>query len=402
MRGYTIRKVWQYDPTLYAPPRYRRACAYETFIPSPLQHEDFALPSEVAATLSEVERKVLALDGMPPTTMSSLSRLLLRTESIASSKVEGMQADVRALALAEAQRRAGGSVRRQISEIIANIDAMEEAVQRTADSPRLSLNDICEIHAVLMERDITQRSAGKLREGQNWIGGNDYNPCGAAYVPPPPEMVPELLENLCEFSESEEVPPLLQTAIAHAQFETIHPFDDGNGRTGRALVQALLRRRGLAPRFVPPISVALSNSREAYIQGLVGFREGRGAEWVTFFASATARATDLAINYHDLVNDLQEFWRRRLRETENPRSHATAWTIIDTLPAYPALSVADAVKATGRSQPAVNQAFAQLERAGVLAPIGRSRRYRAWEPTGLLDLIGNLEAGETLEEAPVR
>ena len=395
MRGKAVRRVWRHDPTLYAPPRYRRACAYETFIPDLLRHEDFALPSDVAATLSEVERKVLALDGMPPTTMASLSRLLLRTESIASSKVEGMQADVRALALAEAQRRAGRSVGRQVSEIIANIDAMEEAVQRAADAPQLSVDDICEIHAVLMERDVTRRSAGKLREGQNWIGGNDYNPCGADYVPPPPEAVDDLLANLCEFSESEESPPLLQTAIAHAQFETIHPFDDGNGRTGRALVQALLRRRGLAPRFVPPISVALSNLRDAYIQGLAGFRHGQVAEWVTFFASATARATDLAIHYHGLVVDLQEFWRRRLRETENPRAHAAAWAVIDALPEYPALTVADAVQATSRSQPAVNQAFSQLERAGVLAPLSRSRRYRTWEPTGLLDLISNLEAGET-------
>ena len=395
MRGRAVRRVWRHDPTLYAPPRYRRACAYETFIPDPLQHKDFALPSDVAATLSEVERKVLALDGMPPTTMASLSRLLLRTESIASSKVEGMQADARALALAEAQRRAGRSVGRQVSEIIANIDAMEEAVQRTADARRLSPNDLLEIHAILMERDVTGRSAGKLRDSQNWIGGNDYNPCGADYVPPPPEAVGDLLANLCEFSDSEEAPPLLQAAIAHAQFETIHPFDDGNGRTGRALVQALLRRRGLAPHFVPPISVALSNLRDAYIRGLVGFREGQVAEWVTFFASATARATDLAIHYHGLVVDLQEFWRRRLRETENPRSHAAAWAIIDTLPEYPALTVADAVKATSRSQPAVNQAFGQLERAGVLAPLSQSRRYRAWEPTGLLDLISNLEAGET-------
>lgn len=395
MRGHTVRTVWRHDPTLYAPPRYRKACAYETFIPDPLKLEDFTLPAEVAATLSEVERKVQALDGMPPKTMTSLSRLLLRTESIASSKVEGMQADARALALAEVQRRAGRGVARQVSEIIANIDAMEEAVQRTADAVRLSPDEVCGIHAVLMERDVTRRSAGILRDGQNWIGGNDYNPCGADYVPPPPELVPELLENLCEFCESEEAPPLLQAAIAHAQFETIHPFDDGNGRTGRALVQTLLRRRGLAPHVVPPVSLAFSNLRNAYINGLIGFRQGRVAEWVTFFASATARAADLAIHYHDLVVDLQNFWRERLRVTGSPRADATAWAVIDTLPSYPALTVADAVEATGRSQPAVNQAFAQLESAGVLTPLGRSRRYRAWEPTGLLDLIGNLEAGET-------
>ncbi len=395
MRGHTVRRVSKHDPTLYAPPRYRRACGYESFIPDPLREDEFDFPADLAATLSEVERAVVALNGLTPATLSSLSRLLLRTESIASSKVEGMQTDARALALAEAQRRAGRSVGQQVSEIIANIDAMEEAVQGTADARDLSVADLCEIHAVLMERDITRRSAGKLREDQNWIGGNDYNPCGADYVPPPPEMVHGLLENLCAFCESEELPPLFQAAIAHAQFETIHPFDDGNGRTGRALVQALLRRRGLAPQCVPPVSVALSQRRDAYIQGLMEFREGRVTEWVTFFASATARAADLAIHYHELIGDLQDFWRRRLRETDRPRADAAAWAIIDTLPAYPALTVADAVEATGRSKPAVNLGVAQLERAGVLTPLGQSRRYRAWEPTGLLDLISNLEAGET-------
>ena len=395
MRGHTVQQVWQHDPTLYAPPRYRRACGYEAFIPNPVRPDEFELPSSLAATLLEVDQRVRALNGLPETTLASLSRLLLRTESIASSKVEGMQADARALARAEARRREGRSIARQVSEIIANIDAMEAAVQQTADTPRLTPDDLREIHAVLMERDVTHRSAGRVREDQNWIGGNDYNPCGAAYVPPPPEHVSGLLENLCEFCESEEVPPLLQTAVAHAQFETIHPFDDGNGRTGRALVQALLRRRGLTPRAVPPVSVAFSNDRDRYIEGLVEFREGRVAEWVDFFASATARAADLAIHYHELIGDLQDFWRGRLHETDNPRTDAAAWAIIDALPAYPVVTVADAVNATGRSQPAVNQGFDQLEHAGVLTPLGQRRRYRAWEPTGLLDLIGNLEAGQT-------
>ncbi len=396
VRGRLVRQSWRHDPTFYAPPRYRRSCSYESFIPEPLDlsgHE-FELPTDLAATLSEVEAGITALNNDVRPGLSSLSRLLLRTESIASSKVEGMQADARALAMAEARLRLGRSVGAQAREIIANIDAMEQAVQRAAEADIFSLDDLRQIHAALMNRFPASRRAGQLRDSQNWIGGNDYNPCGADYVPPPPEEVVPLLENLCEFAESDLFPPMMQAAIAHAQFETVHPFDDGNGRTGRALVQVVLRRRGVAPQVVPPISVVLSLRRDSYINGLVAYREGRWVEWITTFAAATAQAASLAIQYGDLVQDLLEFWAARLRHTSNPRADAAAWLVLQALPAYPAITVSDAVLATGRSQPAVNAAFSQLEEAGILTPLGRSRRNRAWEPQGLLDLIIAIESGE--------
>ena len=396
MRGRFVRGTWRWDASVYAPPNFRRSCSYDAFIPDPLNVDlaDYELPSGLAATLSEVEQRVSALNQTPDPALFSLSRLLLRTESIASSKVEGMQADARALAMAEAKVRLKRSIGQQAREIIANIEAMEHAVQRTAESERFDVDHLCQVHAALMNRFPASRLAGQLRDSQNWIGGNNYNPCRAAYVPPPPDDVFPLLENLCEFAESDLVSPLMQAAIAHAQFETIHPFDDGNGRTGRALVQVILRRRRLAPRFVPPISVVLSQRRDVYIQGLIDYREGRLTEWITTFAAATAQASNLALQYSNIIHDLLGYWQHRLRLASNPRADAAAWQIIRQLPAYPAITVPDAVYATGRSQPAVNAAFAQLEDAGILIPLGQSRRNRAWEPQGLLDLIIALESGE--------
>ena len=396
MRGRLISRTWKHDPTLYVPPRYRRACRYEPFIPRPLADESFDLSIEAVSAVSEAERIVAELHSSAGPELAALARLLLRTESIASSKVEGMQADVRQLARAEARRRAGRSIGQQAAEIIANIDAMELAVEQAASAEHLSPEDLRSIHKALLARGPSWRDAGRVRDTQNWIGGNDYNPCGADYVPPPPEEVASLLDDLCDFCNTDDLPPLLQAAIAHAQFETIHPFDDGNGRTGRALVQVLLRRRGLAPSFVPPISVALwqPQRRETYIKGLVLFREDRVAEWIAIFAEATARAAQLAQRYRELVADLREFWRARLRVASNPRSDAAAWAIIDALPAHPVVTVTMAVESTGRTPPAVNNGMAQLERAGVLTPLGESRRNRSWEPEGLLDLITALEAGE--------
>jgi Uncharacterized conserved protein len=147
-----------------------------------------------------------------------------------------MQVDARTLARAEARQDTGHRVGADAAEIVVNID-------------------IVDIHEVLMANAPNRDVAGRVRSKQNWIGGNDYNPCGAGFVPPPPEYVLPLLEDLAGFCNEEMLPPIVQAAVAHAQFETIHPFEDGNGCTGRALIQVVFRRRGLAPAFVPPVSV---------------------------------------------------------------------------------------------------------------------------------------------------
>jgi Fic family protein len=208
------------------------------------------------------------------------------------------------------------------------------------------------------------------------------------------EEVEGLIDDLCRFCDQELLPPLLQAAIAHAQIETIHPFADGNGRTGRALVQVILRRRGIAPTFVPPISVVLARQRNRYIAGLTQFREDRLAEWITIFATATTEAAQLADRYRGRVAELQGRWRERLREGSNPRSDAAAWTIIDVLPAHPIVTVPVAVAATGRTRPAVTNGIDELEAAGILIRLSASRRNRAWDAEGLLDLVVGLESGE--------
>jgi len=184
-----------------------------------------------------------------------------------------------------------------------------------------------------------------------------------------------------------------RVAVQGSQLETIHPFDDGNGRTGRALAQIILRRRGLAPAFVPPISVILARDRERYIKGLTLFREDRIAEWLSLFAVAANQAAGLAVRYGMRVGELQQAWRQKLREHSNPRSDAAAWAVIDILPAHPVMTVPVAVDATRRTKPAITNAMAELERAGVLQRLGDSARNRAWEAEGLLDLVVGLESG---------
>jgi Fic family protein len=312
----------------------------------------------------------------------------LRTESIASSKVEGMQVDARSLARAEARSDVGETVGPEASEILSNINAMQLAVETAGNASELELDHLLQTHAALLADAVAQRP-GETRAVQNWIGGNDYNPCGADFVPPPPEELGALLGDLIAFCNDESLPPLAQAAYAHAQFETIHPFADGNGRTGRALIQMLLRRRRLAPDYVPPISVVFAADKEAYIKGLIRFREGQENEWLETFAVAAARAAEIASNYLESVEALQGEWRERVASLRL-RSDAAAWLIIDVLPAHPIISQPVAVTATGRSRPAVQQGIDQLVSVGVLAPLSTGRRNRQWEAAGLLDLVADV------------
>lgn len=392
MPGQKLSLIWQSDPTRNAPPRHRRACRYVAFLPATLTALDFTLDSTLAGLVSDAEQEIRRLNDEGGEALAPLARLLLRTESIASSKVEGLQVGVSELARAEAKLDSGLRPGSTAREVIANIDAMSLAVEEAARTIPFGPAEILAIHRRLLEKSPRERIAGRFRTSQNWIGGNDYTPCGADFVPPPPEHVESLLADLCAAIADETLPPLVQAALVHAQFETIHPFEDGNGRTGRALVHVILRRRGIAPRFVPPISVVFARARERYIAGLDAFRGPGVEDWLTEFAMAMITAARLARTYVARVRALQESWRARLRATERaPRADAAAWAIIDQLPAHPVITAPKAVAATERALPRVNDGIARLVDAGVLLPLTSGKRNRMWEAEGLLELIAELE-----------
>lgn len=192
-------------------------------------------------------------------------------EAVASSHIEGLQIGGRRLLRAEAADVLG-EVTTDVTaaEVLGNIDAMDHAVH-LADRD-LTPGAILEMHRRLLSSTDRHQHAGRFRDEQNWIGGSSYNPCTAAFVPPPESDVERLVDDLCAFVNSDALPAVAQAAVAHAQFETIHPFVDGNGRTGRALVHVILRRRGLAPRAVPPISLVLATRAADYVAGLTAYR----------------------------------------------------------------------------------------------------------------------------------
>jgi Fic family protein len=365
-------------------------------VPDPIATAALSLEATVAGLVSEAEHAIRSLNGKARPALAPMARLLLRTESIASSKVEGMQLGARELARAEARIESGQKTSTVAIEILANVAAMVLAVEDASTVETFGVDEIVAIHRRLMERAENRAIAGKIRTRQNWVGGNDYNPCGADFVPPPPEHVGALLEDLCAAINDDRLPPIVQAALVHAQFETIHPFDDGNGRTGRALIHVVLRRRRVAPEYLPPVSVVLAAAKQRYIDGLTAFRGDNVAAWIEYFAGAAARAASLAQAYVDDVEQLMDDWRAKLTASPSvPRTGAAAWAIIDVLPAHPIITASVAAAATGRAKAAVYQALDQLQSAGILVALSQFRRNQAWEASGLLDIIAALDAGGT-------
>lgn len=380
----------------------RRGCFYDAYIADPLAEWDPSITADVAADIADAESAVRALNdaGMSHVSLEGLARFLLRAESVASSRIEGLQLGTRRLAHAEAAIALGGDAGDRVAaEILGNIAAMEVAVEFALSSSRFELDDLMWVHRTLMDSSSAPELGGVVREEQNWIGGSSYNPCSAAFIPPPPECVPELLADLLDYVNRDDHSPLVQAALAHAQFETIHPFADGNGRAGRALIHVVLRRRGLAPAFVPPISLVLAALSDDYVNGLMTFRHlsepdsaersAAAAEWMRIFAVATNRACRDAQSYSADIDAITAVWRTKLGRV---RAGSSTDLLLGILPGAPIMTVESASNLIGRSKARTTDAVNRLADAGILRQrnVGR-QRYRVFEATGVLDLFTGLE-----------
>ncbi len=412
-----IRRHWPGNPD--APSRQGRAsCDYEAYGPDLLAGRRFTLEGDVAADVADAETAVARLNAQASALADTeaLARLLLRAESVASSRIEGLEIGAKRLLRAEAARELGEPTRDvTAAEVLSNIDAMSAAISEIGPGDPISVGTFLAFHQRLLGNTRQAEHAGRLREKQNWIGGSGYNPCSAAFVPPPPELVPELMADLCAFCTGESLPAVAQAAIAHAQFETIHPFADGNGRTGRALIQLVLRRRGLAARVLPPISLVLATWAEDYIDGLTATRyrgpaTGKDAQaglnlWVGRFAGACQRAVRDAASFEEGIQQIQREWRTRLGRV---RAHSAADLLIRSIAGAPVLTVGGASALISRSYPQTNAAIERLVSAGILSQITVGRRNRAFEAPAIINAFTDLERqlaspdGDTRTSEPAR
>lgn len=318
--------------------------------------------------------------------LEALATPLLRSEALGSSFIEGLRASNKRLALAAYEPLAADGTARSV---LGNVRAMERAIDIGTSEPRFVLDHLLDLHWTLLEGTSEDRYAGVVRTDQNWIGGRGLSPADAAFVPPPENRVEALLDDLVDFVNLDDLPAIAQAAVAHAQFETIHPFGDGNGRAGRCLIHVILRRRGLTPLFVPPVSVVLATNAPRYIAGLVDFREGRVDDWVGLFADAVTAAATAAERLWARINDLLT---ELLEKAGSPRADSVARRIVLGLPAQPVISADTAATRYGVTPTAARAALNRLQEARALVPtrVGR-RRDREWISNELFQLLDAFE-----------
>jgi Fic family protein len=413
----TIRRRWASNPQGQNR-RERLPCDYEAYVPDPLIGRRVVFEGDVAADVTDAETAIARLDVNASALVDTeaLARILLRAESVASSRIEGLEVGPRRLLRAEAAQQLGEQPSDVTAhEILANIDAMATAISGISARTPITLEHLLAFHRRLFTGTRLEEHAGQLRTEQNWIGGSDYNPCSAAFVPPPPEFVATLMEDLCRFCNDDALPAVAQAALAHAQFETIHPFADGNGRTGRALIHFVLRRRGLARRILPPVSLVLATWARDYIGGLTASRyrgkaNSREAHeginiWIARFAGACSRAVSNASSFERRAQQIGADWRNRLGRV---RAGSATDLLLRSLIGAPVITANSAAEMIGRSFPQTNDAIDRLVNADILRQVNVGRRNRAFEAPEIIEAFTSLERqlaspeGDTRTSRPAR
>jgi Fic family protein len=387
-------------------------------VPDPLVGRAIALEGEVAADVAEAETAIARLNTTAAALVDTeaLARLLLRAEAIASSKIEGLEVGARRLLRAEAARGLGEErIDVTAAEVLGNIDAMAAGIDAVAEGGAITVDLILDVHQRLLGGTRLAEHAGRLRDVQNWIGGSGFNPCSAAFVPPPPDAVPGLMADLATFCCEDSLPAVVHAAMAHAQFETIHPFVDGNGRTGRALIHLILRRRGLSSRVLPPVSLVLATWARDYVDGLTATRyrgpaTSREAQaginrWIGSFAGACVRAAADASAFEARARDIEQAWREHLGRV---RANSAADRLLRALLGAPVVTVNSAAVLIDRSFVQTNEAVRRLEEAGILRQVTVGRRNRGFEAPDIIDAFTDLERqlasprGDARASEPVR
>lgn len=353
-------------------------------LPPLIADSEVQLPSRLFADMEAALREITALDAEHPAVLGALGTLLLRTECVASSRIEEIDAAVDDYARALHGVKANPSA----TSMVAATNATDTLLAKVTSTRKIELADLTVAHYELMRDDPTDGDyAGRVRDMQNWIGGSKYSPRDALYVPPPPETVDEYLQDLIRYANRDDIPALAQAAIAHAQFESIHPFTDGNGRIGRALINSVLRRRAVTNAVVVPLASALIAHRDRYFDDLSAYRSGDPEPLMNSFTAGSRIAASQSRKTASHLAAIPEQWR----ELTGPvRSHSAAAKIIASLIAMPVITAEDVSDRFQLSTSSTYAAIDRLHAAGVLRPLTNRKREQVWGAGLVLDELDAL------------
>jgi Fic family protein len=350
---------------------------YEAAIPAEIAGLDPQVDSRTQSLVEAATVEMVRFDAELGQESAPFAALLLRSESASSSQIENLTAGARKILLAQLGDRSSPNA----VLIASNVDAMEAAIALSED---LSVQNIGAMHHTLLASS-DQVIAGEYRASQVWIRGN--SPHSAEFVPPHHGRVMAAMEDLVEFMRRDDIPALTQAALAHAQFETIHPFADGNGRTGRAIVSALLRAKGVTEKVTIPVSSGLLTNTRLYFDSLGDYRQGNILPIIERFAESSMLAVE---NGRLLAEDIRTAQKEFVAKIGSAQE--SVLKVLELLPREPAITAEMAADYAKVSQATAYRAVQRLEAAGVLTPAGKVRGVSVWLARDIIAALDDFAA----------
>ena len=393
---------WDSDITSGVPRAQQGSGTYQRYVPDSVDGTALAIDPVVSRKVAAIERGIRSLNGDGAEGLAGIARFLLRSEAIASSRIEGIAPSAQQVALAElGQSETVRGISDQARLVANNMTVVREATTELVDAEVLSVDHVIDLHKSLLPDEPRHH---ELRTVQNWIGMSDRSPIGADFVPPDPDHVPALMADLVDYLNGAAHAPLIQAALVHAQFETIHPFTDGNGRVGRALIHTVLARRGLVDRAVLPISLVLATLHDTYIDGLTSFRHASepGSEaataaintWLDTFVDAAAIAVQQSNDLVTRIAALRDDWTERLTAHRvasgirpTPRADSAVARLLAQLPEAPVVTATTLARILDVSFPAASAALDELRQAGIVTTRTIERGATAYMAREVLDIV---------------
>ncbi len=364
--------------------RRKIGATYRAAVPLTIADRDLSISTDLAAKLDEISAIAIRFDERQRNACYDLPALMLRSESAASSQIENLTSNVRNIAIAELSPHAP-----QNAKLIAgNVAAMRKALEGDDD---LSLKGICLIHALLMAPAHVE-FAGKIRSDQVWIGGDTYSPHGAIFIPPVAMRLHDCLNDLVAFSKRGDISPIVKASVLHAQFETVHPFLDGNGRTGRVLLAKQLRLDGIMRYTTLPVSAGLLHGIDGYMGALDEYHEGNIEAIVEQVVDAVESAVRLGAAAVDSIEEILGLWRAKIVQRKGSRIHDLPALLVK----QPVVNSAFVADAFGISQRAARDVLELGCEYGMLRPTGNAKRGMLYQSDPLIDIMEAMASCESV------
>ncbi len=375
---------WNSDPELSSlmskTQRRKIKDTYQAALPLYIAQRSINIPASLSARMAELLVNLARFDAEQQAREYNLPAMLLRSESSASSQIENLTSSARNVALAELSSNAPHNAKL----IVGNLAAMGKALSLKGP---LTIDAITQIHAALMNQE---GFGGQLRTEQVWIGGTSYSPHGAIYVPPLCTRVEDYLNDLLEYAARVDIDPLVKAAIVHAQLETIHPFIDGNGRTGRVLLHKILRDEGVLRQATLPASAGLLHNVDAYMAAITEYQQGNPVRVVECLVDALELAIAVGNLVAAKIDTVLDSWSQQFNERKGSSIHRLPAVLVE----QPVVNVEYLAQRLGITPRATRSLIEKACEYGVLRPLGNRKRgefYQADAIIGVLEEISSIQ-----------